>query len=252
MGRRKPLPPRDAPCPECGEVHDPTKCRAHRKSDGLPCTNRPIAGGVVCNVHGGRVGHTKAAARRRLALAEIEREVNENRIRLGVPPDDDVEPAEAMAAMIAEAAGNVAVYRWLVQGLGLKVDDPTVSGGGPLGLGAGLAVQTGSRAKLNDAAPHVWVTMYDAERERLVRWSKWAREAGVDERRQEIAVEVGQALARSMLGMSEALLVLVFDLVQRDAGPELAGEVRRLWTTSAPGVMREQLTANVGAATGTA
>lgn len=86
--------------------------------------------------------------------------------------------ADALEAMLAEAAGNVVMYRSLVAGLGLRAD-------GLDGGGAGIA----GRLKIDslEARPHVFVVMYDAERDRLARIAKDCAALGLDERRVKVA-----------------------------------------------------------------
>lgn len=53
----------------------PLMCSARAKSTGERCQRRPIRGGTVCYVHGGAAPAVKAAAARRLAVAEVEIEL---------------------------------------------------------------------------------------------------------------------------------------------------------------------------------
>lgn len=225
---------------KCGHVHW-TKaggyaCRGHSKRSRKCCGKPPAKGHRVCVLHGARSPQAKAGASRRLALAAAEAEL----VRLGGRVD--VEPADAMLAMVQEAAWNVAVYRRLVQTLELQT---TATGGAlkgdldeddepvqidPRVLAAGLA----SRVSPDDwrAAPHVWVTMYDAEREKLVRWAKACRDAGVDEQRMRLL----EGQAEQLVGLAHDIAAgLLEQLVA--AGVE-AGLVRRVAEASLPGVMR--------------
>lgn len=141
-----------------------------------------------------------------------------------------VEPADAMLAMVWEAAANVAVLRELVQDLDAMV--------GPGGL-AGL---TGSTAKVFDAAPHVLVEMYDSERERLVRWAKACRDAGVDERRVELAESQGRLLAQVVAAVGAGMLAVL--------GDRLDAKAREVWAAEFPKVARAELArvSTIGAA----
>lgn len=53
----------------------PVTCTARAKATGQRCQRAPIRGGKVCYVHGGGAPAVKAAAARRLAVAEVEAEV---------------------------------------------------------------------------------------------------------------------------------------------------------------------------------
>ncbi len=203
------------------------QCSAKAKSSGAQCKRPAVPGATVCRYHGGAASHVRRAAARRLALGEAMAELS----RLGRPID--VEPAEAMLEMVREAAGNVAVYRMLVQSLHPAVDEAPGGLGDDvdaLELGRGLA---GRVDPANwKAAPHVWVELYDAEREKLVRWSKACRDAGVDERQLELAertvslIEAGyRVLINHMVGWAESWAP--------DGAAELRGELMPVWVREA-------------------
>lgn len=243
-------------CPKCGEVHDPRKCSGHVEAcsscgerEGCfvaepcpscagpvvlrPCGRFPTRGSRVCTSHGSGSATARAAAARQVALAAAEEELARLGGRVGV------EPADAMLAMVQEAAWNVAVYRRLVQSLELHtVDDGGEIAGGddedrvidPRVLASGLAARvdpTNWRA-----APHVFVAMYDAERERLVKWAKACRDAGVDEHRM-----------RVLEGQAEQLVGVAHDIAAGlQAALTAAGlaveVVARVVEEALPGVMR--------------
>lgn len=226
---------------------DRPKC-AGRKTNGEPCGNYPMKGGTVCRKHGGGAPQVRAAAKRRLALAEATAELD----RLGRVAD--VEPAEAMLAMVQEAAANVAVFRLLVQGLRLEVDHELAAvdeDGVPLnatGLGAGLAVRTGSMTKPAEVEVHVWVRMYDAERERLVKWAKACRDAGVDERLVQLAERQVDVVERILAATSAGLLAMTLGVLERElgvVGAEL-DVVRSVWEVGSVEVIDGALRSAIG------
>lgn len=228
-------------CQRCGWVH--LRCSGHvDRPKGLgaymtPCGRRASEGGTVCAAHGGRAPQVRAAAARRLALgrarAELEREG-----RLG-GGTIDVDPADAMLAMVREAAFNVAVLRDMVASLSTEPlavvgDDETTVMVSPVSAIAGLM---GSTSKVMEAAPHVWVNMYDAERERLVKWSKACRDAGVDEAVVRLEERRADQLAGILRGIEASLLALVLAAV-----PEaLTEQVRGVWVAQAPRVIEAEL-----------
>lgn len=201
------------PCVKCGA--DRVALRA--------CRRDPARGGTVCGSHGAGAPQVRAANGRNRAMAAAVAE-----LQLGGRVE--VSHTEAMVEMVQEAYWNVAVYRRLVQSLSLL----TIDGAGdiegddedvvidPRILASGLA----SRVDPGNwkAAPHVWVSMYDAERERLMRWSKWCREAGVEEaqlrlleREADRQVEVAHLIAEELNvelvseGVAGDLLARVFE-----------------------------------------
>lgn len=194
------------------------RCHARSARTGKPCRAWAVRGATVCAAHGGRAPQVRAAAARRLALGEATAAL----AKLGRPID--VDPAEAMLEMVAEASGNVAVYRALVQSLDTRVDQAP---GGIITdsdveldeeqveslrlLGHGIA---GRVDPANwKAAEHIWVTLYNEERERLVKWAKACRDAGVDERRVQIAEaqgrRIGVVLHTAVAGLFDRLAGLV-------------------------------------------
>ncbi len=221
------------------------RCTKTSKSTGRRCRRRAIPGGDCCTTHGGKAPQTKRAANRRLALGQAMVELEEER-RLGrsLP----VEPADAMLAMVQEAAANVALYRGLVERLEVGWvddpfpedldDDPGSARDVELGLGSTLAIRTGSTQKPNEATPHVWVAMYDAERERLVKWAKACRDAGVDERRIELAEAQAQMVAGVCRSFAAGSLAMVLDQIGDGAD---RGRVMSAHEAGWPGLMRRAL-----------
>jgi hypothetical protein len=202
----------DLTCEVCGKQHvragRPT-CTGHRahsieNGDPTPCLRAPERGYTVCALHGagGEARRELGATRAKAAGAKktIKHLLGQ---RLG--QELDVSPAEAMHAMVREAAGNVAFYRALVQRLGALPGDDETDAEAVQKLLGGFRYDTdlemivaeahgiASRIRLEslEAAPHVYLMMYDTERDRLVKYAKLCRDAGVDEARVRIQYEQG-------------------------------------------------------------
>jgi len=60
------------PCQKCGQVHDPSRCKAHSKRQGgSQCLKTPMVGQEVCDVHGGRSAMSKAKGLQRVAAEQL-------------------------------------------------------------------------------------------------------------------------------------------------------------------------------------
>lgn len=126
----------------------------------------------VCWMHGGKSRQALKARDERLAMAEA-------RELLGIPID--VDPAEALLQQVHIAAGNEVFLRSQVQELGIDITRPAV-------LGDGVDVH---------------VKLWNEEREKLVRFSKVAIDAGIAER----SVRIKEVEAAVMV----AVFIEVFD-----------------------------------------
>jgi hypothetical protein len=146
---------------------DPTRCRATSRQ-GRQCKQPPIPGGTVCRFHGGGAPQVRRAAEERLAVQQIEQLLDSMGGSL------DVDPGEAILELVREAAFNVG---WLRQQVSALRDGVTEMEFGP-----------GGARRVTEKAI---VRMYDAERERLAKFSQMAVAAGVEERR--LRVEEDQA-----------------------------------------------------------
>lgn len=156
-------------------------CDATSKQTKEPCGQIISVDQAKCHYHGGASRQAKRAALQRKVMAEALAEIR----KLG--GSVDVEPGEAMLAMVQEAAHNVAVYRHLVQQLELAV-----------GGDEALAVQEWGEPGRAGIKPHPFLVAYDAEREKLVTWSKRCLDAGVAERR----VRLAEAQADQLVGVT--------------------------------------------------
>ncbi len=197
-------------------------CAATSKQTGRRCGARAVLGGTVCKWHGGTTPQVQAVARRRLLAAEAIADL----ARLGM--SIETSPIEALEAMLWEAAGNVAILRELVGTLGLHADTillvedvdgedmviPVTSGG--------IAGQV--RADSAEAKPHIWVVMYNDERDRLGRLAKDCAALGLEERKVAMA---GATTERLFSGVARALTAAGLTGEQRQAFTQaLAKELR--------------------------
>jgi len=158
-------------------------------------TNHPGIG--RCAFHGGATPTHERAATKELARREC--------TRLGIPIETD--PGEALLDAVAECAGNVAVYRELVQQLPVHPEpDEYIAderGGGRWRQGdPGIYGRTYhvSGVPTGEAKPHVLVALYNSERARLVEVAAAALRAGVEDRRIRIAEHQAHMLSEVIRG----------------------------------------------------
>lgn len=246
-------------CPKCPHPmseHGETtgKCRGHarvRDDDGKatgelrPCKLPPVDGATVCAVHGlNKQG--RAAAARNVAMDKAVRQ-----LKLGGRVV--IDPAEAMLEAVYEAQANVELYRHLVSMLRPNVeagvgeldgddeDGPFMDDIDRSELGGTIA---GRIDPANwKAAPHVHVVMYDSERERVMRFSKMCRDAGVEEHRVKLAERMGAQLIDVNLAVLEGFVGWVLrQLEQGSLTPAVLADARR---TVFPGLVRQAVEARV-------
>jgi hypothetical protein len=150
--------------------------------------------------------------------------------RLGVPLDI-ADPADMLLSMVRESAGNLQVLREMVSelidpvqlqqmvDLGWTADRPLApmyaaarhANGGYTGLGK----------------EHVVVSMYDQERERLVKFSAEALKAGIAERQVKLAEQLASSVATAMMALLDDP-ELGLSREQREAGRKAAGRHLRV------------------------
>jgi hypothetical protein len=167
------------------------QCRAHSRS-GAQCRRRAIAGGAVCPTHGGSIKRVKAAAARRLAELQARSELGR---LLGDTQTDlaDAHPISALTEALARARAMTTVLGALVGGTSL--------------------------AKADRA--HPLAAMYADWVDKQARIAKAALDAGIDERRMQLADEQ----ARVILDVFRAVFAdpaIGFNAAQRSAAGAVA------------------------------
>lgn len=229
-----PAPTDPKPCGKCGQPH--ARCNAHRKSDGEPCTQRPMHGQRVCKVHGGMAGQNRAAAARRIERAEAEAAV----VTLGLPVD--VSPSDALLEEVRWTAGHVQWLRRQVQALddqrthyavpeGSEEDFEALSthpNHARHGLTWGTTKVVDKQSSeapgvdtTESAGPSIWYELYDRERKHLVTVCTAALRAGVEERRVRLAEAQGEQVAGAIrailadLGLTSDQQAKVSEVVPR-------------------------------------
>lgn len=210
-----PAPPSKGPCPTC----DRPRCNGTTSAGGR-CRKQPIKGATVCRTHGGSAPQVLAKAEQRLlarqALVAAE--------AFGLPRE--VDPHSALLEELHRCAGAV---QWLGAIVADLDKDEVVWGktrhstGGP---DAGIT---------HEARPNAFVSLWQAERDRLAKVAKTCVDVGIEERRVRLAESAGQQLAaviRSVLdrlelsdGQRSLALQVVPDELRRLAGDITPGTV---------------------------
>ena len=157
----------------------PSQCKATARS-GNRCKRRPIPGGTVCVMHGGKAPAVQAAAQRRLeerkALLAVE--------TLGLPRE--VDPHTALLEELHRTAGAV---EWL----GAVVADLKRSS---LTWGQTRRKTGGEDHGVTyEAGPNTWYELWMRERRHLLDVSKTCIGVGIEERRVRLAEDAGKQLA---------------------------------------------------------
>lgn len=184
-------------CPKCGQVH-PRGCIAHISSGerkGQPCGNYALKGQRVCRYHGGASPGALVSAPR------LGRSI-------------ETTAADALISGVCEAAGNVEFYRGLVERLGPA---EILASGSPTGR----------------IEPHVWVRLYNEERDRLANFSDVAHKAGIEEHKlrwvEEDARTIFGAMYRAMT--KAGLTTQVQELIRQEMRAELASPEVAAWSS---------------------
>lgn len=203
---------------------DTPRCSAVAKGTGERCKRRPVPGATVCVKHGGAAPQVQAAAEQRRAEAAAEVALRRGLAAAYGDEVPDVDPKEALVAAVAWKYAEVVWLRGRVADLDEsqltwgKVRDK--SGGDDYGV-------------TQEARPHVWLSLlHEAERD-LVRFSRDAVAAGIEERRIEIEQDKAAlvtAAFRAALGVLSLLpadrdLAVRTFLASLGAGEVVAGEV---------------------------
>ena len=186
------------------------KCRARSKSTGQQCGNWAVEGLTVCRIHGGATAAAKAKAARAVERAGAEAAARQFGILI------DTSPQQALLDEVQRAAGMVAYY-------GARVEEIANEDAGKLVRGITKienreGFQPG-RTSTVEPGVHVWVTLWNEERDRLTRVAAAAIRAGIEERRVELAEQQGLMIAaviRRILGrleLSPSQQVLVGEVV---------------------------------------
>lgn len=172
-------------------------CGAKRtKRGGEPCT-KPKGWGTshpgwgTCKLHGGSTPNGIKAAVKAMHAAEM--------ATMGEPRE--IDPHDALLEELHRTAGHVAWLQMIVGAL-----DPDEELVGPVG-GEGITVGQFGTEVIQHARkePSVWVKLYQDERNHYARIAKTCIEAGIEERRVQLAEQYGQLIAGAINRILDSL-----------------------------------------------
>lgn len=189
----------------CGAHYlpDERRCTANyspKNKDGKTgrCTGRALKGQTVCAFHGGSTKKAKAAAARRIAEGKAQKLVETYGRKIKTTA------TEALLDEVQWTAGHVAWLRERVQ----EIEEAHTPGDGesPLVWGTTRRKSGGEDwGETEEAAPNIWLKLYQAERSHLVRVCAEAIKAGIEERRVRLAEQQGQLVAQAIRAILDDL-----------------------------------------------
>lgn len=178
------------------------QCTATSHRSGQQCKKWAVNGATVCLTHGGAAPQVRAAARERHARERAEAAV----ATYGLPRE--VDPHDALLEEVHRTAGHVA---WLGDIIA-DLDREHLTWGLTEAHEKQATEFPGVDVK-QSAAPNVWLELYHRERGHLVKVAKACIDAGIDERRVQLAEQQG------------ALIVQVVRATLSDLGVDLTEDV---------------------------
>lgn len=185
------------------------RCKGHNRKGGQ-CGNPAVPGALVCTRHGGAAPQVVEAAQRRIAIAEARQAAETLGLLI------DISPEQALLDEVQRAAGMVAFYQ-------ARVEELTDGGFDRLVWGHTKSKIGGEDSgKTYEATPNVWLELFNAERDRLVKVCAAALRAGIEERRVKLAEQQGILVAAvirrilTRLNLTEDQLALVPTVVPEE------------------------------------
>lgn len=206
---------------------DPKKrCTARSKQTGEQCGAARVPGATVCRWHGGGAVQVKTKAAERLA----EQQAAAAALRFAVPVDTT--PEQALLDEVKRAAGLVAFYQARVVEIDEAERGALIWGITKEKLGGDDEGQT------SEAAPNVWLQLFNQERDRLVRVAAAAIKAGIEERRVKLAESQGEMVAMVLRRVLDQMLTTVLG-----AAPANSETITTAWVEMVNEVVPRELRA---------
>lgn len=183
---------------------DDRQCTATAKGSGNRCKRAAAPGATVCVKHGAGAPQVKAAAERRLEQQRAEVALREGLAAAYGTNVPAIDPADAMLAAVSWKYAEVVALRVKVA----ELDDADRVWGTTREKTGGDDAGT-----TKEAAPNIWWQMLRRAEDQLVAFAKAARAAGCDERRVQIAEDLGRQIAGVLQAFAVAQLASVLGLL---------------------------------------
>jgi hypothetical protein len=230
-------------CKDCSKIHithwGTPACRGHLTGSGKQtgCSRAPIAGHHVCRVHGGALKKTQVAAQEKLAFMSAQGEIATLMRECDIP---EQHPIDGLLEVV-RVSGSL--MRLLTVKVGELREDPEIDEVMVEGRGGELTTKLVTKGEafwgLNaagDMVPHTYVQLLKLWTERYERACKTALEAGIEERRIQLAEDTTDTFFSAL---TKAVVSAGLDPAARAAlNQALANELRK----SSPGVIEIETT----------
>lgn len=171
------------------------RCWSRTKKSGgtAQCPNRAMKGQNICRVHGGSAPQSIKAAERRITEEKAAALVATYGLKI------ETTATEALLDEVQWTAGHVAWLRERVQEIEGAAAVVGTDGEHPLVWGVTKEKTGGEdRGITEEAAPNIWLKLYQQERAHLVKVCSEAIRAGIEERRIRLAEQQGALVAQAI------------------------------------------------------
>ncbi|MFB7461301.1 hypothetical protein [Streptomyces sp. NPDC056188] len=171
------------------------RCWGRTKKSGgkAQCINAAMKGQKVCRMHGGKAKQNLAAAERRLVEEKARTLVETYGRKI------ETTASEALLDEVQWTAGHVAWLRERVQEIEGAAAEAGADREHPLVWGVTREKSGGEDfGTTEEAAPNVWLKLYQQERAHLVKVCSEAIKAGIEERRIKLAEQQGVLVAQAI------------------------------------------------------
>ena len=179
------------------------QCIATAKTSGARCKRTAIPGGTVCRYHGGSAPQVRRSAERRLARDRAYGEAGRLMELMGESTAESADPLSTLLEAVARSRMMARAFEVLVAELDTanRIEVSEDEDGGRY-IKPGVLALT----HLGDLTTHPYVEQLRTWTVEAARISKLALDAGVEERKVQLAEEQGNLLGQVLRGFVEGLV----------------------------------------------